>query len=159
MAVRSRTPRDRMIRTVVMIHEASDAAPAVILIVEDEPLLRELAVEIVEDAGFVALEACNAEQAVAVLEGRADVTVLFTDVNMPGGMDGLKLAHAVRDRWPPIKILIASGQVQLQQCDLPSDCAFLGKPYRGETMIARLRSLVGRTGLWSGTEFSRKGRL
>ena len=125
-----------------MTDEASNRPPAVILIVEDEPLLRELTVGLVEDAGFVALEAGDAGQAVAHLEARADIAVMFTDIQMPGCMDGLKLAHMVRDRWPPIKILVASGRIRLRPCDLPSDSAFLEKPYRGEAVIARLRSLV-----------------
>ena len=65
---------------------------------------------IVEDAGFVALEADNADEAVAILEARSDIALLLTDINMPGSMDGLKLAHAVRNRWPPIKIIVVSGQ-------------------------------------------------
>jgi CheY-like chemotaxis protein len=76
------------------------------------------------------------------LEARADIAVMFTDIQMPGSMDGLKLAHTVRDRWPPIKILVASGRVRLRQSDLPSNSAFLEKPYRGEAVIAQLRSLV-----------------
>jgi CheY-like chemotaxis protein len=128
-----------------MTDESPCRSPAVILIVEDEPLLRELAVDLVEDAGFVVLEAGNAEQAVALLENRPDIAVLFTDVNMPGTMDGLKLAHAARRRWPPIQILVVSGHVRLNLADLPSDSAFLGKPYRGETVISRLRSLVAAT--------------
>ena len=91
-----------------------------VLVVEDEPLLRMHAVDIVEDAGFVAIEARDADEAIAILEKRADVTLLFTDIQMPGSMDGLKLAHAVRDRWPPIKIVVVSGQMQLTQNDLPA---------------------------------------
>jgi CheY-like chemotaxis protein len=125
-----------------MTHKPSNRPPAVILIVEDEPLLRELAVGVVEDAGFLALEAGDAAEAVAQLEARADIAVMFTDIQMPGSMDGLKLAHTVRDRWPPIKILVASGRVRLRPCDLPSDSAFLEKPYRGEAVIAQLRLLV-----------------
>jgi hypothetical protein len=68
--------------------------------------------------------------------------VLFTDINMPGDMDGLKLAHLVRDRWPAIKILVASGQVRLRPSDLPSESEFLEKPYRGAAVIARLCSLI-----------------
>jgi CheY-like chemotaxis protein len=112
------------------------------LVVEDEPLLRELAVEVVEDAGFVALEAGDAEQALALLETRSDIAVLFTDINMPGDMDGLELAHLARDRWPQIKILVVSGLVRLQPSDLPSNSAFLEKPYRGVAVIDRLRSLI-----------------
>jgi DNA-binding NtrC family response regulator len=77
----------------------SQALP-VVLVVEDEPLLRMLAVEVVEEAGFIAIEARDADEAVILLESRSDITLLFTDINMPGSMDVLKLAHAVRDRWP-----------------------------------------------------------
>jgi CheY-like chemotaxis protein len=127
-----------------MLDQISAAAPAVVLIVEDELLLRELAVELVEEAGFVALQAGDAEEAVALLEAHSDIAVLFTDINMPGSMDGLELAHAVHDRWPAIKILVASGQIRPKPSDLPSNSVFLGKPYGGEAVIARLRSLVGR---------------
>jgi two-component system, response regulator PdtaR len=119
------------------------SAPAVVLIVEDEWLLREVAVELVEDAGFVALQAGDADEAVALLEARSDIAVLFTDINMPGSIDGLELAHMVRDRWPPIKILLASGRFRPNQPDLPPNTAFLEKPYRWEAVVARLRSLVG----------------
>ena len=79
----------------------------VVLIVEDDALLRLHAVDLIEEAGFIALEAENADEAVAILEQRSDIVLLFTDINMPGSMDGLKLAHAVRDRWPPIKIIVS----------------------------------------------------
>jgi two-component system, response regulator PdtaR len=114
----------------------------VVLIVEDEPLLRMLAVEVVEDAGYVALEACDADEAVALLESRPDIAVLFTDINMPGSMDGLKLAHAVRDRWPPIKILLVSGQIRPQESELPLNSCFVPKPYGIDAMVAELHSLV-----------------
>jgi CheY-like chemotaxis protein len=111
--------------------------------VEDEPLLRMLAVEVVEEAGFIAIEARDADEAVVLLESRTDITLLFTDINMPGSMDGLKLAHAVRDRWPPIKILLVSGQVRLQPSELPSNSCFVGKPYQASVLVEELRSLVG----------------
>lgn len=114
----------------------------VVLIVEDEPLLRMLAVEVVEEAGFVALEAANADEAVALLESRSDISLLFTDIDMPGTMDGLKLAHAVRGRWPPIKILLVSGQVRPQPSDLPLKSRFVGKPYQSSAVVDELRSLV-----------------
>jgi CheY-like chemotaxis protein len=97
-----------------------------VLIVEDEPLLRMLAVEVVQEAGFIAIEARDADEAVVLLESRTDITLLFTDINMPGSMDGLKLAHAVRDRWPPIKIWVVSGKQRLQPCELPSNSRFVG---------------------------------
>jgi two-component system, response regulator PdtaR len=115
----------------------------VVLVVEDEPLLRMLAVEVVEEAGFIAIEARDADEAVTLLESRTDITLLFTDINMPGSMDGLKLAHAVRDRWPPIKILVVSGKQQLQISDLPSNSWFVRKPYQTAALVEELRSLVG----------------
>jgi CheY-like chemotaxis protein len=115
----------------------------VVLVVEDDPLLRELTVEVVEEAGFVALEAGDAGEAVALLESRPEIALLFTDINMPGAMDGLKLAHAVRDRWPAINILVASGQVRLRQSDLPPGSRYLAKPYRAAAVMAELRWLAG----------------
>ena len=117
--------------------------PPVVLVVEDEPLLRMLAVEVVEEAGFIAIEARDADEAVVLLESRTDITLLFTGINMPGSMDGLKLAHAVRDRWPPIKILLVSGQVRFQPSELPSNSCFVGKPYQVSALVEELRSLVG----------------
>lgn len=115
----------------------------VVLIVEDEPVLRMLAVEVVEEAGFIAIEARDADEAVILLESRTDIAMLFTDINMPGSMDGLKLAHAVRDRWPPIKILVVSGKQRLQPSELPSNSCFLGKPYQVTALVEELRLLVG----------------
>jgi CheY-like chemotaxis protein len=121
----------------------NNKAPPVVLVVEDEPLLRMLAVEVVEQAGFIAIEAQDADEAVILLESRADITLLFTDINMPGSMDGLKLAHAVRDRWPPIKILVVSGQRQLQASELPSNSCFFEKPYQASSLVEELRSMAG----------------
>jgi CheY-like chemotaxis protein len=117
-------------------------SPRIVLIVEDEPLLRMLAAEVVEEAGFVALEARDADEAVILLEAHPDISLLFTDINMPGSMDGLKLAHAVRDRWPPIKILLVSGQVQLQPSELPSNSFFIRKPYQASALVEELRAMV-----------------
>jgi len=127
----------------VMMDATANKPAPVILIVEDDPFLRMLAVEFVNEAGFQTLEAGDADQAIAMLESSSKVTVLFTDINMPGSMDGLKLARVVSNRWPVIEILIASGHVLLQQADLPPNGRFLRKPYRAEAMIADLQSLVG----------------
>jgi CheY-like chemotaxis protein len=89
-----------------------DIPKLAVLIVDDDALVRALAVDIVEDAGYLALEASDADEAVGLLESRPDIAVLFTDINMPGSMDGLKLAHAVRDRWTPVKIIMVSGKVR-----------------------------------------------
>jgi CheY-like chemotaxis protein len=102
--------------------------PAV-LIVEDEPLVRLCAVETVEAAGFTVIEAANADEAIRILESRRDIRVVFTDIHMPGSMDGLKLAHAVRDRWPPIKIIVTSGREKVAEQELPAGGRFFAKPY------------------------------
>jgi len=111
-----------------------------ILIVEDDQLLRLLTVDIVEEAGFAALQADSADEAVAILEARSDIALLLTDINMPGSIDGLKLAHAVRNRWPPIKIIIVSSRVP--DCVLPTDSRFFIKPYHGEELISEINSLM-----------------
>src|SRR6187551_2511632 len=119
------------------------AAPAVVLVVEDDMLLRMRAVDMVEDAGFTPVEAVDADEAVAILESRSDIALLFTDIQMPGRIDGLKLAHAVHDRWPPIKIILVSGQLKLTESDIPPDSHFFGKPIEPLAMIAEMRNLIG----------------
>jgi two-component system, response regulator PdtaR len=85
------------------------AKRALVLIVEDELLIRLDAVDMIEAAGFDVIQAANADEAITILEARSDIQLVFTDVQMPGSMDGLKLAAAVRGRWPPIKIVATSG--------------------------------------------------
>ena len=121
----------------------ADPRRPVVLVVEDEYFLRINAVLMIEDAGFDVLEAANADQAIEFLEGRPDIHVIFTDIQIPGSMDGLKLAHAVRGRWPPIKIIATSGRVNLRTDDLPEGGRFLPKPYRPEEIVGTLRELVG----------------
>src|SRR6188472_1356714 len=118
-------------------------APANVLVVEDEMLLRMRAVDIVEDAGFNAVEAVNADEALAILESRSDIALLFSDIQMPGSMDGLKLAHAVHYRWPAIKIILVSGQIKLVDSDKPTDSRFFGKPLEVKRMINELQEMVG----------------
>jgi len=120
----------------------SNAIPNV-LIVEDEMMLRMRAVDIVEDAGFRPVEAVNADEALSILESRSDISLLFTDIQMPGSMDGLKLAHAVHDRWPAIKIILVSGQVNPSDAEKPADSRFFGKPLSVERMITELQAMVG----------------
>jgi CheY-like chemotaxis protein len=117
----------------------------VVLIVEDELLLRMNAVEMIEAAGFEVVEAANADEAIEILEARRDIGVVFTDIQMPGSMDGLKLVRAVRGRWPPIKIVATSGHVGVAQTDLPEGGRFLPKPYSPGQIMDVLRELtVGR---------------
>jgi two-component sensor histidine kinase len=114
-----------------------------VLVVEDEMILRMRAVDIVEDAGFNSVEAVNADQAIAILESRSDISLLFTDIQMPGSIDGLKLAHAVHDRWPAIKIILVSGQVKPSEEERPVDSRFFGKPLAVQQMITELQGMVG----------------
>jgi CheY-like chemotaxis protein len=118
-------------------------ARAVVLVVEDEMLLRMRAVDMVEDAGYISVEAVDADEALAILESRSDVALLFTDIQMPGSMDGLKLAQTVRGRWSPIKIILVSGQLKLTGIDLPLGSRFFGKPLEAKVMIAQMRSMIG----------------
>ena len=115
----------------------------VVLIVEDEFLLRMDAVDMIKAAGFEAVEAGNADDAIEILEARPDITVVFTDIQMPGSMDGLKLARAVRGRWPPIKIVATSGHVDVAEADLPDGGRFLPKPYSPHQITGVLRELIG----------------
>ena len=116
--------------------------PFVVLVVEDEALLRLNTASIVEEAGFIALEAETADKAVEILEARSDVDLLLTDVQMPGSMNGLALAHSVRGRWPPIKIIIVSGHLEIETAELPPKSKFFKKPFDTEALIEELRALA-----------------
>jgi CheY-like chemotaxis protein len=117
--------------------------PAVVLIVEDEMMLRMLAVDMVEDAGYTPIEALDADEAVAILESRSDIALMCTDIQMPGNMDGLGLARTVHERWPSIRIIVMSGQLNPQNIDLPPCSRFFGKPLEARQMIAQMRSMIG----------------
>src|SRR3984893_12440354 len=120
--------------------------PAVVLVVEDEMLLRMRAVDMVEAAGYIPVEAADADQAVAILESRSDIALMFTDIQMPGSMDGLGLAHSVHERWPPIKIIMVSGQLKVANTDIPTDSRFFEKPCEAGEMIAEMQSMIGQAG-------------
>jgi CheY-like chemotaxis protein len=127
---------------IMMVFDQS-VAPPVILVVEDEMLPRMRAIDMVEDAGYTSVEAVDADEALAVLESRSDIALLLTDIQMPGSMDGLKLAHAVRKRWPPIKIILVSGQLKSANIDIPADSSFLEKPLEAKKILAQMRRLLG----------------
>ena len=119
--------------------------PAVVLIVEDEMILRMRAVDMEEDAGYTPLEALDAAEAVAILESRSDVALMCTDIQMPGQMDGMGLAHAVHERWPTIGIIVVSGELNLPHLDLPPRSRFFGKPLNAGEVIAEMRDMIGHT--------------
>jgi len=113
----------------------------VVLIVEDEWLIRMNTMEALEAAGFEVVEAENADEAIAILTARTDINLVLTDVHMPGSMDGLKLAHFVRNRWPPVKIIATSGRALPAEGDLPDGVRFVQKPYTARQITAVLREL------------------
>jgi CheY-like chemotaxis protein len=112
----------------------------IVLIVEDEPLLRMMAVDMVEDAGFEAVEAADATEALRILETRLDIRIVFTDVDMPRGIDGMMLAALIRDRWPPIEIIVTSGHVTAPR--IPEGAVFFSKPFLPDQVIATMRRMA-----------------
>jgi CheY-like chemotaxis protein len=120
----------------------SEGKSPVVLIVEDEPLIRMGAVDMIRTGGFDVIEAENADEAIVILEHRFDISVVFTDIQMPGSMDGLKLAAAIRGRWPPIKIVATSGLLKICNDGLPSGSHFLPKPYSASQIVGALRELT-----------------
>ncbi|MCG6205778.1 response regulator [Rhodopseudomonas sp. HC1] len=118
-----------------------------ILVVEDETFIRMDVVEILIEAGFDVVEAVSAAEGIRTLERDPDIRLMFTDIDMPGTMNGLKLAAAVRERWPPIRIIATSGQFQLQAGDLPPDARFFVKPCQPAQIIDAVRELT--RGTWT----------
>ncbi|MGF7163278.1 DNA-binding NtrC family response regulator [Rhodoligotrophos appendicifer] len=113
-----------------------------VLIVEDEILIRMDLADFLTEEGFEVLEAANADEAIAILEAKDEIQVMFTDVDMPGSMDGLKLSLAVRDRWPPIRIVVTSGHRAVALSDLPENSLFYAKPYDHAAIAASLRGIL-----------------
>jgi CheY-like chemotaxis protein len=111
----------------------------VILTVEDELLIGDYLGSVLEEAGYEVIATANADEAIAVLETRNDIRILITDIDMPGSMDGLKLAAAVRGRWPPIKIIIATGKGKPGSDQMPALSQFVPKPYIPERILAAVR--------------------
>jgi CheY-like chemotaxis protein len=113
-----------------------------VLIVEDEVLLRLHAAAIFEEAGFATIEASTADDAVAILEAGNDIGVIFTDIEMPGTMNGLRFALLVRDRWPPVGIILTSGKVTVEEADLPADSIFFPKPYDSKALVETAKKMA-----------------
>jgi DNA-binding NtrC family response regulator len=114
----------------------------VVLVAEDEPLVLQNAFDIVEDAGFTALGAQDGDHALRIIESRGgDIRILFTDIIMPGTLNGPTLAALVRNRWPEIQLIITSGRVDLTEVDAPSGTRFIQKPYRFSEIAAHLQAL------------------
>ena len=114
-----------------------------VLVVEDEALVRLSMCEEIERAGFKVYEADNADEAIRLLEANPDIQLIFTDVHMPGSMDGVKLAHYVRKRWPPVKIIVTSGHPHVTAEQLPKGSLFLSKPYDPGEVRRQIDRLLG----------------
>jgi CheY-like chemotaxis protein len=114
--------------------------PTVVLVVEDEILVLISAIDMLEAAGFTVLSASSADEALSLLEGSEMVRALFTDVQMPGSMNGLELARQVHRRWPAVKVLVTSGNELFGTDDLVRGDLFVRKPYRADDVVAALRT-------------------
>ena len=116
---------------------------AVILVVEDEAIIRMGTAQLLEDAGYTALEAGNADDAIRILKSRADINAVITDIKMPGSLCGLRLARAIRDRWPPIHLIVTSGQNAPTEKEFPGIWRFIPKPYAPKQVLKALQELFG----------------
>jgi two-component system, response regulator PdtaR len=113
-----------------------------ILIVEDNALIRMDAVDMAIHEGFIVFEAESADHAIAILEAHFEIRLVFTDIEMPGSMDGLKLAEYVRHRWPPIKLIVTSGKVPRDKAALPEGGLFFSKPYAHAEILTAMHTLL-----------------
>ena len=122
--------------------DATEPATRVVLVVEDDALILMGALDLVAHAGFEGVGAANADEAIAILEVRADIHLVFTDVQMPGTIDGLKLVHYIRNRWPRIHLMVASGRAIKEESDLPTGSRFFSKPYDDDTIVKEMTRLL-----------------
>lgn len=113
-----------------------------VLVIEDEVLVRMDVADQLRDEGFNIYEAGDAREAIALLEEHSDIRLIFTDIDMPGSMDGLALAAAVRDRWPPVRIIVTSCHRRVDIADLPEGSLFFSKPYRHGEVVNPIRELL-----------------
>jgi CheY-like chemotaxis protein len=115
----------------------------IVVVAEDDPLIRTFAAEVLTDAGFQVIEVTGAAEAISCLETHhPEVCVLFTDIHMPGGVDGLELAHHARGKWPDIGVLVTSGRRLPERSALPPECRFLAKPYDLSHVVKHVRELA-----------------
>ncbi len=111
-----------------------------VLVVEDEGLIRMTILDALEDAGFEVIEAASADEAMDILDHQK-IHFLFTDIQMPGKLSGIDLAHAMAKRFPDAGIIVASGRLSADDVDLPPQAEFHPKPYSLETIVNRLTSM------------------
>ncbi|MEO5806164.1 response regulator [Devosia sp.] len=126
----------------ILTASPSNATITTVLVVEDEVLILLATAQDLRDAGFKVLEAANAREAIALLELHPEISLLFTDIDMPGSMDGLMLSTMVRDRWPPVKIIVTSGKTIVGRGELPEQGRFMPKPYRIDKVVAAVQEML-----------------
>jgi two-component system, response regulator PdtaR len=122
--------------------EQTSASTPTILVVEDEPLVRLVGTLLLADAGFNVIEACNAEEALRVLEASSDVRIVFTDVEMPGALDGFGLARCVHERWPSIGVIVTSGRAEPPRQKTGRNELFVAKPYASSTLMHKIEACL-----------------
>ncbi|MDO6414096.1 response regulator [Sphingomonas sp. BIUV-7] len=120
---------------------SQNACHPTVLVVEDEVFIRMVSVDALSDAGYEVLEAENADEALALLKGAGNIDVLFTDIRMPGEMDGLELAERVHVCWPKIKLLVTSGHRRLSDDEIPDAGRFIGKPYSLDAVVQNIQGM------------------
>lgn len=121
----------------------SAAKPStVVLIVEDEPLILLAAVQVIEDLGYGVLQATNADEAISLLEAHPEITIVFTDIQMAGSMDGIALSHWAASRWPPLRFIIASGGLSPKAHEMPAAAVFIAKPYKASAIDEAIKGFL-----------------
>ena len=120
----------------------SDPSDTTIIVVDDEALIRMHGASMLEDAGYSVVEAASADEAIAILEGTTDVRLLFSDVDMPGRMNGIALAELVHERWPNVRLLLTSGHHHIADAQLPDDGRFIPKPYSQKAVVREVNALL-----------------
>jgi CheY-like chemotaxis protein len=113
-----------------------------VLVVEDHPIVRRGVLEVLIEEGFEALESGSAVEAIRMLEARPDIRLVFTDLEMPGTMDGIDLVHYIRNRWPPVKLILVSGKRIVGKSELPAGAKFFSKPYRETTIVEEMAAML-----------------
>ncbi|MCE7798181.1 response regulator [Sphingobium sufflavum] len=120
------------------------AETATIMIVEDEAMIRQIGADILEEAGYQVIEAATADEALNIIKANPGIALIFTDVRMPGAMDGLGLAAIVHERWPDVRLLITSGHCRLRNDEIPARGKFIPKPYPASELIRQIGQLLRR---------------
>jgi CheY-like chemotaxis protein len=111
-------------------------------VVEDHPIVRACMAQGLVEAGFEALAVASASEAIALLEARPDIRLVFTEVEIPATIDGLNLARRIRDRWPPVKLIVVSGGTLFSQADLPLGAKFVPKPYHNAAIVQQMNLML-----------------